>query len=173
MSSEASIQCEVVRALVPTYVDGEVSETVASTIRRHLIDCPACRAVAQEEQSLRQWFVAGPEVEVPDGFAARVARRAFAGDVGFLPAAAPAATAAEPGRPSGRVLSFTRTLVAVAAGGLVAITLVLASAGRPEVADLDAGQGLDEALAELDEENQRLGSGDAELDPEPGAEGGR
>ena len=85
MSSEASIQCEVVRALVPTYVDGEVSETVASTIRRHLIDCPACRAVAQEEQSLRQWFVAGPEVEVPDGFAARVARRAFAGDVGFLP----------------------------------------------------------------------------------------
>lgn len=172
MSMEASIQCDVVRALVPTFVDDEVTESVGSTVRRHLMDCPACRASVQEEQTLRQWFVPGPEVEVPDGFAARVARRAFAGDVGLLPVTPPPARTASDGRSGGRVLAFTRTLVAVAAGGLVAVTLVLAGAQRPEVADLDAGKDLDQALMELEEENRQLelagdGPGSApEVDPE-------
>ncbi len=154
MSTTSPIQCDVVLALVPTFVDDEVTESVGGTVRRHLMDCSACRNAVQEEQTLRQWFVAGPEVDVPTGFAAHVARRAFAGDVGREPVPAAAAPAPEPA--AGRVLAFSRALVAVAAGGLVAITLVLAGSGNPEVADLDAGKGLQEALSELEQENQRL-----------------
>jgi len=154
MSSTSPIQCDVVLALVPTFVDGEVTDSVGGTVRRHLMDCSACRNAVQEEQTLRQWFVASPEVEVPKGFAAHVARRAFAGDLGLEPSLAP--VAASPELPTGRVLAFSRALVAVAAGGLVAISLVLAGGGRPEVADLDAGKGLQEALLELEQENQRL-----------------
>ncbi len=177
MSSTSPIQCEVVLALVPTFVDDEVTDGVGSTVRRHLMDCPACRTAVQEEQTLRQWFVAGPEVEVPDGFAARVARRAVAGDVGFIPAVAPQVSippehrAEGPsGRSAGRVLAFSRTLVAVAAAGLVVTTLLLSGGGRPEVSGLDAGKDLQEALSELDEENQRL---ELELEAAPTSAGGR
>ena len=54
----------------------------------------------------------------------------------------------------------------------MAVTLVLAGAQRPEVADLDAGKDLDQALMELEEENRQLelagdGPGSApEVDPE-------
>ena len=166
MSSSSPVPCDVVLALVPTFVDGEVTDGVAGTVRRHLMDCPACRNAVQEEQTLRQWFVAGPEVEVPKGFAAHVARRAFAGDVGLEPAPTPAAATPEP--PPGRVLAFSRALVAVAAGGLVAISLVLAGSGGPEVADLDAGKGLQEALLELEQENERLELEEAPAAPEEG-----
>ena len=166
MSITSPIQCDVVLALVPTFVDDEVTDSVASTVRRHLMDCSACRNAVQEGQTLRQWFVAAPEVEVPTGFAAHVARRAFAGDVGLEPAPAPVAAAPEP--PAGRVLAFSRALVAVAAGGLVAISLFLAGSGGPEVADLDAGKGLQEALLELEQENQRLELEDSASTPEEG-----
>ena len=155
MSPRSSIECDVVLALVPTFVDGEVAESVGGTVRRHLMDCPACRAVVQEEQTMRQWFVPGPEVDVPAGFAAHVARRAFAGDVGQAPVSAPQLEAA-PDRPGGRVLAFSRALVAVAAGGLVAGTLILSGGDRPAVGDLDAGKNLEEALSELEAENLSL-----------------
>lgn len=167
MNSTSPIQCDVVLALVPTFVDNEVAQSVGGTVRRHLMDCPSCRTAVQEEQTMRQWFVPGPEIEVPDGFAAHVARRAFAGDVGQAPVSLQQAAKA-PEQPSGRVLAFSRALVAVAAGGLVAVTLVLAGNGRPEVADLDAGKGLQEALSELEEENQRLELEASELAPEGG-----
>ena len=181
MSSTSPIQCEVVLALVPTFVDDEVTDGVGSTVRRHLMDCPACRKAVQEEQTLRQWFVASPEVEVPEGFAARVARRAFAGDVGLIPAVAPRSSSerelhaeapdgAPDGGPAGRVLAFSRALVAVAAAGLVVTTLLLSGGDRPEVAELDAGNDLQEALMELDEENQRL---ELELDAASTPAGGR
>ena len=177
MSSTSPIQCEVVLALVPTFVDDEVTDGVGGTVRRHLMDCPACRTAVQEEQTLRQWFVAGPEVGVPEGFAARVARRALAGDVGHIPAIAPQLSIpSEPhaevpsARPAGRVLAFSRALVAVAAAGLVVTTLLLSDGSRPEVSGLDAGKGLQEALTELDEENQRL---ELELEAASTPAGGR
>ena len=77
--------CDDARALVPSYLDGELSEAQASPLRAHLLDCPACRGVAKEGKALRRWFEFEPApVSVPAGFAARVARRAFAGDPGLL-----------------------------------------------------------------------------------------
>ncbi|MEM6671657.1 MAG: zf-HC2 domain-containing protein [Planctomycetota bacterium] len=149
MSSHASIQCDVVQALVPTYVDEEVTESVAGSIRAHLIDCPVCRAVVQEELALRQWFEPTDEVEVPEGFAARVARRAFAGDEGLAPVTiTPAASE------GGRLLSFSRGLVAAAAAAMIAVTLFLASQELPSVGEVGAGPDLDQALEELEDENR-------------------
>ncbi|MFT5735271.1 MAG: hypothetical protein ACJA2W_002757 [Planctomycetota bacterium] len=83
--AEATMACERVLELVPTFVDGESSESLSSAVRKHLIDCAECRVLVQEEKGLRQWFepVAGEagraDVEVPEGFAARVTAMAFAG----------------------------------------------------------------------------------------------
>ncbi|QDV05083.1 hypothetical protein Poly30_05780 [Planctomycetes bacterium Poly30] len=85
---DATMRCERVLELVPTFVDGEASESLSSAVRKHLIECADCRVVVQEEKSLRQWFepIAGEagraEVVVPEGFAARVTAVAFAGSVG-------------------------------------------------------------------------------------------
>src|ERR1700752_2002103 len=78
--------CDETRKLVPRYLDGELSEAQASPLRTHLLDCPACREVAKEGRSFHRWFEAVEPVPVaiPAGFAARVARRAFAGDPGML-----------------------------------------------------------------------------------------
>ena len=81
---DASMDCERAMVLVPTVVDGEASESLASAMRQHLIDCYDCRSAVQEETGLRQWFepLAGEAglagVSVPAGFAARVTELAFA-----------------------------------------------------------------------------------------------
>ena len=153
MSSPASMQCDVVLALVPTYVDEEVRETVASSVRQHLMDCASCRGAVQEETALRQWFVPTEEVEIPEGFAARVARRAFAGDEGLPPVTVTPSAPPE----GGRILAFSRTLVAVAAAAMIAVTLIIASGERPTVDDpLGADESLDRALEELEAENEAL-----------------
>lgn len=80
-----NLTCESARPLVPSYVDGQLSELQASPLRAHLLACPACRASTQEEKTLKRWFDFEPErVAVPGGFAARVARRALAGDPGLI-----------------------------------------------------------------------------------------
>ena len=80
-----NLTCDTARPLVPSYLDGELSELSASPLRAHLLACPACRESAKEGRNLKRWFAAPPEaVPVPGGFAARVARRALAGDPGWL-----------------------------------------------------------------------------------------
>ncbi len=39
--------CSVIRDLLPLYVDGELSESSAVMVRRHLDTCPECRAEAR------------------------------------------------------------------------------------------------------------------------------
>jgi len=79
--------CENASTLVMSYLDGELSEEQAAPLRGHLFDCPACREVAKDGKNLARWFAPGAalaaEIRAPAGFAARVARRAFAGDPGL------------------------------------------------------------------------------------------
>lgn len=90
------MSCDAAGPLVGSYLDGELSEAQASPLRAHLLDCPVCREKAKEGRVLSRWFSvlreedeASPPV-VPAGFAARVARRAFAGDPGLVvPAGVP------------------------------------------------------------------------------------
>lgn len=78
------MNCKECLPLIPGYLDGELSEAQAGPLRQHLMDCRACRRSLSSEKSLKRWFAfedAG-QAEVPQGFAERVARRAFAGDTG-------------------------------------------------------------------------------------------
>ena len=71
--------CENARSLVPSYLDGELSEEQAAPLREHLYACRECREQTKQEKSLKAWFV-DEEVAIPAGFAGEIARRAFAGE---------------------------------------------------------------------------------------------
>jgi anti-sigma factor RsiW len=130
------ISCDDARALVPSYVDGELSEAQASPLRNHLFDCPACRGTATEGRVLRRWFEAARQevVSIPAGFAARVARRAFAGDPGLLvPVEAPPPFASRRSQ-----LGFLLAACAVAAAVLLVLALAIQNQNLPETNRLDA-----------------------------------
>ena len=127
------ITCDSARPLVPSYLDGELSEVQASPLRTHLLDCPACREVAKEGRSLKRWFELEPEpVSVPAGFAARVARRAFAGDPRLL---VPEPPAVRPRRP---LLPFLLVATAVAAAILFVLAVAIQRENLPRSNRLDA-----------------------------------
>lgn len=128
-----NISCENVRALLTSYLDAELSEEQASPVRAHLLDCCGCRESVQEGKVVRRWFAfaADDQAVVPQGFAARVARRAFAGDVGLLN---PAARADE----RAPLLPFLLRLTAVAAGLLFCFSLFVRNASLPQGSDVDA-----------------------------------
>jgi anti-sigma factor RsiW len=121
----AELSCESARSLVPGYLDGELTEAQAAPLRAHLFACPACRELAKDERTLKQWFseAALPAVAVPEGFAARVARRAFAGDPGLL-------TPVPPPTPASH-LPFLLKLTAVAAGLLFVFAVAIQKASLP------------------------------------------
>lgn len=134
---EVKMPCENARSLVPSYLDGELSEEQAAPLRSHLFDCPSCRETAKEGTALRRWFQAAADepVEVPEGFAPRVARRAFAGDPGVLVPHGPAGTARD-----GAILPFVLKLSVVAAGLLFAFSIAIRVKSLPEGNRLDALQ---------------------------------
>lgn len=174
-----TMNCDTAEPLVPIYMDGELTEARAAPLRRHLLGCPRCRSVAQAETALKGWFVDEESLEIPAGFAARVARRASAGDTGAPdlardpnPPAGRRSTGTGPTgiRPTGArieapLLQFVLQVTAVAAILLIALSIGLHRQQVPEIDSLradDAGT-IQDVLDELDELNH------ADLDP---AEGG-
>jgi hypothetical protein len=158
--NEDSIQmrCEDALPLVPTYLDGEVSEAQAAPLRQHLLACAACRGSAQEQKTLHRWFepCAAAAVSVPAGFSARVARRAFAGDTGERPAVA---TAADEER--GRLLRFVLQATAVAAALMLALAIALRSEELPPGDDLRAEDRVAPKVEDVIEKLERLNADDA------------
>jgi len=127
------ITCDDARPLVPSYLDGELTEVQASPLRTHLMDCPACREVAKEGKALARWFETdSARVEIPVGFAARVARRAFAGDPGLLVPEPPAV------RQRRSLLPFLLVATAVAAALLFVLAVAIQRESLPQSNRLDA-----------------------------------
>lgn len=132
-----ALTCDDARPLIPSWADGELSEAQAAPLRGHLLSCRACRGAMQDVRALRRWFVSdGVDAAalVPPGFAARVARRAFAGDTGEHGAPAPLAAQADGER--GRLLQFVLQVTSVAAIALIALAVGL------KLRDLPAGERL-------------------------------
>jgi anti-sigma factor RsiW len=155
------MRCDEALALIPSYLDGELTESQAAPLRRHLLDCQACRAGAQGDKNLKRWFQpdsAGaipPPVPIPQGFAARVARRAFAGDTGepeieIVPAATAAATIRRPAprMQEDPLLRFVLQATAAAALVVLALSLALRSQTLPSGTSLRASDGRNEISAE-------------------------
>jgi anti-sigma factor RsiW len=148
------ISCDNASALVPSYLDGELSEEQAAPLREHLLDCPACRELAKQEKSVKRWFSEAREasgVRVPRGFAARVAKLAFAGAQGgvLVPSArrerqersgssAPITLLAGRRGERATVLPFVLKLSSAAAALLFVFALAIQRQALPEGSDLDA-----------------------------------
>jgi len=166
------MECHQSQVLIPSYLDGELSEAQAAPLRRHLLDCQACRAGAQGEKNQKRWFSVRAQVSVPQGFAARVARRAFAGDTGqadfeIMPAGAAGVFARSPssnedfGRDGSEDHHLRFVLQATAAAALLvlALSVALRSLSLPAGTSLRAADGRNEisvekALERLDQMNQ-------------------
>lgn len=175
------MRCDEALALIPSYLDGELTESQAAPLRRHLLDCQACRAGAQGEKNMKRWFQAQALAAIPQGFAARVARRAFAGDTGepqieITPVASPAAHGApfdlrarlESARGSASraqedpIFRFVLQATAAAALVVLALSLALRSQTLPSGTSLRAADergeiSVEQALERLDELNLREG----------------
>ncbi len=128
------MSCENASGLVPSYLDGELSPEQSHALREHLLDCRDCRELAKEGKTFSRWFVDGDAARlVPDGFAARVARRAFAGDPGARdPAEVPAAL------PRRQHLTFLLRAVTAAAAVLLVLAIGIQRRGLPSGEDLRA-----------------------------------
>ncbi len=145
-------------------------------MRTHLLDCQACRESVQEGKVLRRWFEGdGEESVVPEGFAARVARRAFAGDPGVL---TPTGTTpplivertSEPTVRSTPILPFVLKLTAAAAGLVFVLSLFIKDANLPTGSEIGADvrpfwekeEALGDRAQQIDEDEQEAESDEDE-----------
>ena len=159
--NDNSLRCDEVLDLVPAFVDDEAGPSTPA-LRQHLIECASCRSAVQELRALKGWFVPTAEVDVPVGFAERVARLAYrdsgASDV---PDSIVRPVSNTPGprlvqNERRRLADFAIALTAVAAAALILVTLLIASDGRGDVdpnASMQADTRLEEQLGELERLN--------------------
>lgn len=144
-----NLSCDEARALVPSYLDNELSEGQAAPLRQHLLACHECREAAQAEKALKRWFVPSAAVAVPAGFAAEVARRACAPQAAE-PALVPSAAQAS----QDPLQTYVLWLTALAASALIALSAALRVEERPSGDALRADE-LPAMLQELEHLNQR------------------
>jgi anti-sigma factor RsiW len=155
--------CNDAWPLVDAYLDGELSEARASLLRKHLLDCHACRNGTQGGRNLKRWFGAAREEDelfaasvagaVPQGFAARVARRAFAGDLGQN---TPSGTPLPRTSKDKAVLSFVLAATAIAAGLALLLALGARLNGRAVGSTMSADDRAPVPVKQVVEELERL-----------------
>ncbi|MFT7485791.1 MAG: hypothetical protein ACI9F9_001641 [Candidatus Paceibacteria bacterium] len=153
------MECKDCLPLIPGYVDQELSEPQSGPLRQHLMDCQDCRLALSGQKSLERWFTssAAEEAEVPVGFAARVARRAFAGDLGRTVSELEGAVASDQGADSSTpIYSFVLWATSLAAAVLLIVSGMLFQSQFGEGENLHA-TGKDSTKAELLEEADKLG----------------
>ena len=127
---------------------------------KHLLDCSSCRTSAQDGKALSRWFVKPQRLEFasPAGFSARVARRAFAGDVGSATGADPLIAAGAGGADErGRVFQFVLWTTVIAAAVMLIAAVALREQRLPTAGRLGASPAsatADQVLRKLDELNR-------------------
>jgi anti-sigma factor RsiW len=156
--------CNEALPLVWSYLDGELSEAQAAPLRKHLLECHACRNSAQDGKTLKRWFVQSSSDELaPRGFASRIAQQAFAGRRAAVlegeEALAPVAENSD--EDSGRVFSFVLKLTALAAVVLFVLSLVLRFQALPATTGLRADQRNQPSLEELKRGLEQLNAKEA------------
>jgi|TARA_B100000959_G_C14545302_1_gene445359 anti-sigma factor RsiW len=154
MNNSIDFTCADARPLVPAYLDGELTADRASPLRQHLMECADCRTQTQAHKTQHQWFVPTPEVSVPEGFAARVARRAFQGDTGEAPASTELLAP---------VLPFVLKMTAAAAGLLLVLSGVMRAVDIPTGGELRADDAATMTLEEALDRLEMLDGGEGRL----------
>jgi anti-sigma factor RsiW len=161
------MECRNAKALIPSYIDGELSEAQAGPLRKHLLDCQSCRTDAQGEKNFKRWFVRDESFQIPAGFSARVARRAFAGvrSEGWSEA-----LRSDRGVVEKDLLRFVLQVTSIAAVLLVVLSIGIRNSSLPSGSKLMADDhpevSLELALEELDElDRAEAGSAAAVREP--------
>lgn len=163
------MNCKECLPLITGYLDGELSELQAAPLRQHLMDCRTCRKSLASEKSLKRWFdfEDSLEVEVPEGFAERVARRAFAGDPGEQPVGGGRLVALTGGgvlTAENQLQQFVLRATAAAAVILLVLSAWMRNAHLPDGSNMSASnpdQSVEELLQQADELNAAIGQGQA------------
>ena len=157
------MNCKECLPLIPSYLDEELSEAQAAPLRQHLMDCRLCRKALSGERSFKRWFESEPvvEVAVPDGFASRVARRAFAGDTGSPELDEVVAEVHATETP---LLQFVLRATAIAAGILLIVSAVIFRTHIPDGTNMKAGGSTTLTKEELKQELLKLQ--DPAIDPD-------
>ena len=164
------MSCTNALSLVPSYLDGELSEEQAAPLRAHLLECPGCREAVKRDNAMKRWFQEADDdrVEVPEGFAARVARRAFAGDPGVL------VPRPQPVPSAGVLLPFVLKLSALAAGLLFLFSIGIRMTSLPSGSGLEARDPQPWERQEFPDDwvddGTQVGPGDGLLDEDGGDE---
>jgi len=161
------MNCNDARPLIGAYVDGELSEVRATLLRKHLLECHTCRNSTQDGKTLKRWFAPLREaaddptsefsIGAPSGFAARVARRAFAGDTGEREVTLTPARANE-----ARILPFVLRLTAVAAALALLLAIGFRKQSRPDGGNLSADDRTLLSVPQIQQELDQLNRGLAE-----------
>ena len=165
--------CNDALPLVPAYLDGELGEASAGLLRKHLLECQACRASAQDGKALKRWFAPLAEASadsrsdssaaVPNGFAARIARRAFAGDTGERDGYELTPVRARAHRAQSDILPFVLRLTALAAAVLFALAIAMRMQTRPDLNRLSADDStlvpVERVVDQLEQLNRRDATG--------------
>jgi anti-sigma factor RsiW len=145
-----NMNCDQALPLVWSYLDGELTEAQAQPLRKHLLECAACRNGAQDGKSLKRWFVepAGAEI-APIDFASRVARAAFAERrrASELELDEPMQSTAIEETP---IYPFVLRLIVIAAALLFVLSIVMRFQALPQTTGLRADD-----RTQLDDENVR------------------
>ncbi len=153
------MNCNDAHTLIGPYLDGELSETQAAPLRRHLLACVGCRTGVQEHKDLQRWFVEPAANAVPRGFAARVAQAAFAPatPVAHAPQAVRAPSVLVPAaapEQDNRLLRYVLTLTSVAAAATILVVLAARDNRLPDGDGLRAAErpqiSMDTALERLE-----------------------
>src|SRR5260221_648219 len=63
------MECQNSRSMIPSYLDGELTEAQAGPLRQHLLGCQACRGSAQDLKNVKRWFLRSATAAGPKGFA--------------------------------------------------------------------------------------------------------
>jgi len=161
-SDPNTFDCAQAAPLIPAWADGELSEARSAPLREHLLGCRDCRASMADLRALSRWFQPGGEVSVPPGFAARVARRAFAGDTGERTPSL--AAAADDGRST---LDFVLVLTAAAAALVIALALAMRAHELPTGANLHADDRTELTTEEILQRLDALNTPPAETERQP------
>ena len=172
MSDGHAMECQDARASIQAYLDGELNEERAGPLRKHLLDCQPCRASAQSEKNLKRWFAKAktPAANlIPRDFAARVARRAFAGDPGerfteprTILVGSGGSTMTAGSRTDERNLRFVLSLTAAAAVLLVVLSVAIRGLTLPaklEACSPSRQTNIEDARKQLDALNEQPARG--------------
>ena len=66
------MQCNELRKLIPSYIDGQLSPDEKEAFSSHIRNCSGCKDALEEERAIHELFASAERFSAPYGFTTRV-----------------------------------------------------------------------------------------------------